>query len=121
MLVCAGGLALLGAALFGAFKSSHVYQESFQLISASPTLQGALGVPIKAKFFVTGSLELTGLSGQADIVYDVSGPWGTGTVDVVASQSAGKWNFSMLEVKLEGKGIRIDLFEESGLGPSRSE
>lgn len=121
LFVCAGGVTLLGMALFGVVKSSYVYQESFQLISVSPTVQGAVGTPMKAKFFVTGTIEVTGSSGQADIAYDVSGPLGVGTVYAVASKSSGQWTFSKLEFKFEGTGFRIDVLEEAGLGLPRPE
>lgn len=108
--VIAGVLILAGGAVtaaFGLIKSSEPFQESFRRVSAHPEAVAALGAPIKAGFFVMGSVELNSNDGAADFSYAVSGPNGGGNVSVVAAKSAGAWNYSRMELKVSNQSIDL--------------
>ena len=75
-------------------------------------MQQELGLPIEPDYFVTGNINTSGASGHANLSYLVSGPNGSGTVDVVADKAAGEWEFTTLRLTLKKNGERIDLLAE---------
>jgi hypothetical protein len=110
-----GGIALLVVAIFGAvsglIKSSYPYSEGLARVQASAEVRQVLGSPVEAGFFLSGSINVSGSSGHADIAIPISGPKGSGWLYAVADKSAGKWTFTRLEVEIEGRAERIDLLE----------
>ena len=109
VVLCGGFVALILAVVFGAIKSSAPYTESLAAVKQHPEAQQLLGDPIEPGFFVTGSINVSGSSGDADIAYSVSGPEGSGTVYVVAEKTAGEWDFKTLTLESAETGDRIDL------------
>ncbi len=114
---CGGGLVLitlLTVAIFAfvmnVVKSSDAYKMAMEKAESNPAIVEAIGTPIEAGFFVTGSINTTGPSGNADVSVPLSGPKGEGTLYIVAQKSAGQWSFSTLE--FEGPaGDRVDLMK----------
>lgn len=51
---------------------------------------------------------MTGLSGEAELAISISGRKGKGTIYVIATKSAGEWQYSKLIVKTDD-GETIDL------------
>ena len=74
----------------------------------SGTLQ-ALGEPIEPGFMPSGSINISGPSGNADLAIPISGPQGSDTIYLVATKEAGRWNFSLLEVEIKEQSERINL------------
>jgi hypothetical protein len=95
--------------VFGAIKSSDVYQQAIQELEANPEAVQALGTPVKAGLWVGGSIQVSGPTGSADLSIPVSGPNGSGTLYVVARKSAGAWEFTTLQLAVKGSVERIDL------------
>jgi hypothetical protein len=112
VVLCGGLVALIVAAVFGAIKSSVPYTESLATVKQDAQVQQLLGDPIEPGFFVTGSINVSGDSGDADIAYSVSGPKGSGTVYVVAEKTAGEWDFKTLALESAETGDRIDLLPQ---------
>jgi len=112
ILVCVGCLVLFGATIFGTIKSSDVYQLALARAQENTAAVAALGSPIEAGFFVSGSINVSGPSGSADLSIPVSGPKGSGTLYVVAKKSAGVWEFTTLELEVADSGGRIDILRE---------
>lgn len=118
---CGGLLALgivlavvIGAVVLGSIRSSGAYEQALADVRESPRMQEALGTPIEPGWWVSGSVDVSGPSGEAGISFPVSGPEGEATVYVEASRRAGRWILTLLEAELEG-GERIDLLgEETG-------
>jgi hypothetical protein len=113
---CLGALVLLGgfvlgvvAVVFTAIKSSDVYQTAIQTARAHPEVRRELGDPIETGLWATGSVQVTGPSGHADISVPLTGSKHSGTLYGVADKSAGRWTFSLLEVEIDGRPNRIDL------------
>jgi hypothetical protein len=95
--------------VMGLIKSADVYTDALAMAKSRPEVIGVIGEPIKEGFFVTGSISISGSSGNADLAIPVSGPKGKAVVYVVASKSAGKWKYSTLEVAIDKTSERINL------------
>jgi hypothetical protein len=117
--VPSGCLAVLGlfaafvsvivTAVFGLMKSSDPYREAVAAATANPAVQEALGTPIEAGFFVTGSIQVTDSTGSASLAVPLSGPRGTATIHVEGTKAAGRWTYSTFEVRVDGSGETIAL------------
>jgi hypothetical protein len=116
---CLGILVVLGTfvclillVVFGAMKSSDVYETAFATASTDPKVTSALGLPIEAGYFVSGKTDVSGSSGEADMAVPISGPNGKGTIYFVASKFAGEWTFSKLVVEVGKTGEEINLIDK---------
>jgi hypothetical protein len=107
LLFC-GCFALIFTGVFGALKSSDVYQEAVAKAKENKAVQAAIGTPIQEGFFVNGNINLINQGGNANLAIPISGPKGSATVNAVAQKLEGRWIFSTLEVAIEG-GNRINL------------
>jgi hypothetical protein len=107
--VIVGFCALIVYFVFGLMKSSDVYKEALARAKANPAVVRALGVPIEEGLFVSGSIQVSGPSGNADLAIPLSGPRGKGKVFLEARKSAGRWSFSKLLVEVDETKERIDL------------
>lgn len=108
-MISVGFVAMILFIVFSAMKSSDVYMEAVAIAEAHPTVQTAMGTPLEGGTFVTGKLNTSGSSGQADLAIPISGPNGKGTLFAVAEKSAGQWTFSVLVVEIKESRQRIDL------------
>src|ERR1017187_4071735 len=107
---CAGLILLFVAGIFGSLKSSDVCREAVEKARSSEAVQAELGAPINEGFWVTGNIKINaGGTGNADLAIPISGPKGSATIIAVAQRQAGVWNFSKLDVVVEGTGKRINL------------
>lgn len=104
---------LIVVIVFSAMKSSDVYRESLVRAKASPAVVEALGSPIKDGMFMSGSTNVNGASGEANLAIPISGPKGEGTLYVAATKSVGVWNYSNLVLEVKQTKRRIDLLHES--------
>lgn len=102
---------LIFAFVFSLMKSSDAYKDAVARTRADPAVQAAIGTPIEEGLFVTGNINTSGSSGQADLAIPLSGPKGNATIYLVATKSAGAWNFSTLVVEIRDTGERINLLE----------
>ena len=101
-----GGFFML---LFGMMKKSDAYRMSFERVQSDPQIIEALGTPIEAGLFVTGSIHHgPGGGGSANIAYGISGPRGAADVYVEAIRESGQWRLISLAVEIED-GERIEL------------
>jgi hypothetical protein len=100
------------AMVMGAVKSSDAYKLAVARVRASPAVVSELGQPIETGWMVSGSINVSGSSGDADISIPISGPKKSGTIYAVATKSAGVWTFTVLQVEVEGGSRRIDILTE---------
>ncbi len=91
------------------FKSSPVYLEAMKAAQSDPRVLEQMGMPIQAGWFVTGSIEQQGLSGDASLVIPISGPRKGGTLYASARKGNGVWQFYTLAVQIDGQDQIIDL------------
>ena len=119
-----GCLVLLGAlavaavvsgvfGVFGVIKSSDIYEEAVARAQSHPAATAALGEPIEAGWYVSGSVETSGGGGEGSLSVPLEGPRGEGTLYVEATKRAGAWSYQLLELDVEG-GERIDLLADDG-------
>jgi Cytochrome oxidase complex assembly protein 1 len=111
LLLAAGFVFVIVSIVFGAMKSSDAYKTALAKVQADPRVVNTLGSPIRDGFFVSGTTNVSGSSGHADLTVPISGPKGKGTVYFVATKFAGEWSFSKLIVEVGKTGERIDLTE----------
>ncbi|MGH8105652.1 MAG: cytochrome c oxidase assembly factor Coa1 family protein [Arenimonas sp.] len=104
------GLIFYGVA--SAMKSSDAYKIALDQARNSPEVTAAIGTPISEGFFTSGSVNVNGASGMADLAIPISGPKGKATIYLSATKSLGKWTFKDLVVEIEKDHARIDLLQE---------
>lgn len=109
MVLFAAGMVMF---VFSLMRSSEPYQEAMRRAKASPGVAATLGEPIEAGRFVTGSVNVSGPSGDANLSIPISGPKGSGTIYVIAEKRAGKWEYKLLEFQPSGQTQRLDLLRE---------
>jgi hypothetical protein len=100
------GLILL---IFSLMRGSDVATEALARARSNPTVVKRLGTPITEGWFVSGSLNVSTGSGDADLTVPISGPKGNGTIYLTAHKTAGTWTYSVLQVAIAGSGEKIDL------------
>ncbi len=113
------GVVLISAILFFGIlmlmKSSDVYKMALEKAQSNPEIIKVLGQPIKDGFIFSGSIQVSGPSGHANIAFSISGPSSEGKVYAVADKSAGRWAFKVLEAEIEGMNDRINLLNSEQL------
>jgi len=109
LLLCGTCIIGLTTVVFGALRSADVTKQAVARAEADPQVVAQLGQPITLGFMVTGSINITGSTGKADLSIPISGPKGKATVSALASRGGGVWTFSKLDVTPEGGGPPIDL------------
>lgn len=118
----AGGILLVGITcavllfmiLFGALKSSDVYQMALKEAQSNPDVVRVLGEPVKPGWWLSGLINVSGSSGHANLTVPISGPREAGTLYIVATKTAGQWQFSTLEVAVADQAEHINLLSGSG-------
>jgi hypothetical protein len=100
--------------VLGTIRRSGAYQLAVSQVRESPAVREALGQPVEEGWWVTGSVNVTGPSGEASLSFPVSGPRGAATVYVDGVKQAGEWDLRLLEVRLGNGGDRLDLLDEGG-------
>lgn len=108
-LVVVGFIALILYFVTGTFKSSPVYTRALQAAQSDARVTQALGEPIQAGWFVTGSIEEQGISGDATLTIPISGPRQGGTLYASARKQNGVWQFYTLAVQVNGDDRVIPL------------
>ncbi|MEZ5323707.1 MAG: cytochrome c oxidase assembly factor Coa1 family protein [Verrucomicrobiales bacterium] len=115
------GCALLGFAGIAAFavaiagfvfsmmKKSEPYQHAIAQVQTDSQAVAFLGEPIEPGWLVTGSINLSGSSGSADLSIPVEGSKASGRINVIASKSGGEWSYSVLRLTADGLAQPLDL------------
>jgi hypothetical protein len=114
--IFAGLMGLLVIVIVVTLRDSDVCKLAFAKAETNPTVKQRLGEPVKRGFFISGTIQISGPSGHADIEIPVSGPKGKATVYAVAQKSAGLWKFEILQIAFEEASPRVNLLnQETGL------
>ncbi len=112
------GLLVVGSLLLGgmvltmaltALRSSDAYRLALRAATHDPVVLAELGPPVRAGWFTMGRVTISGPSGDASLAIPVSGSRGSGTINVSAQKSGGRWTFSVLDVTVSGRPTPIDL------------
>jgi hypothetical protein len=108
-------LALIGS-VFAAMKNSDVAKESLVRAQANPLLMQKLGTPIQEGWLVSGSINVSTTSGDADLAVPISGPKGQGKIYITAHKGAGAWDYQVMVAAIEGSDQRINLLSDATPG-----
>ncbi len=109
VLICIGSIVIF---VFGAMRSSEPYKMAVAEVQTNPQAERALGVPVEVGWYVAGSINTSGSSGNASLEIPVSGSRDRGTLYVEAYKSSAGWHFTRLELVTKGYVDRINLLEE---------
>jgi len=105
-------VALILFLVFGLLKSSDAYKDALAKAKSHPAVRKTLGTPIEEGLFVTGSINISGLSERASLAIPISGPKDRATIYVEAEKTTGTWSFSKLVVEINSTSQRINLLRE---------
>jgi hypothetical protein len=107
LLAAFGGLILL--VIETSVQHSDFYPMALARARENPEVLEKLGQPIQLGWLTSGSINISGPSGSADVSIPLHGPKAEGTLYVVAKKSAGRSGFETLQVEVKGESQRIDL------------
>ena len=105
----AGGCGTLIFGVFSLLKSSDAYTAGLQHVQSNEEVKKLIGTPIEPGFMMSGSINLSGSSGNADISFPVSGPNGSGHVYVIGTKREGTWQYSTMNFIQESSSEKINL------------
>jgi hypothetical protein len=108
--VCAAFISGIVYLVLVSVKSSGVYKNAVIIVQHHDAAREALGDPIRTKWYVMGSINVSGPSGQAELSIPVYGPQGSGTVHLEAEKKTGKWIYKYLILEIEDSNERISLY-----------
>jgi len=110
LVLCAGFVAAILVFVVGAIKDSDVYRGATQRVERDPRVIAVLGSPVEPGWWITGNINVSKGSGDADFVFPVHGPKGRGKVYVEATSNRTGWAYSELTFIPEN-GQSIDLLK----------
>ena len=97
------------ALIVSVMRGSDVAKDSVAKAQANAIVAQRLGTPISEGWLVSGSVNVSTGTGDADLAVPISGPKGKGTVYATAHMNAGVWTYDKLQAGIEGSSERIDL------------
>jgi hypothetical protein len=98
--------------VFGMMKSSEPYHHAVATAQNNPEVLRELGDPVEPGWFTSGSINLSGSSGAADMAISLNGKLRHGSVHVIANESGGTWTYQKLEVFVDGHDTPIQLLPD---------
>ena len=110
------GMLLFGFGLFalimGVIRGSTVARDSIARARSNAAVVQRLGTPLSEGWLVSGSVNISSGTGDANLAVPITGPRGNGTVYAVAHMNEGMWTYDKLQVAIEGSSETIDLLAE---------
>jgi hypothetical protein len=103
--------------VFGLLKSSEPYQHAVAVASNNPDVVRELGAPLAPGWYVSGNINVSENSGEANLAIPLNGKLRHGTVYVVAKKTDGVWTYTKLRMLVEGQESPIELMETPPLQP----
>jgi hypothetical protein len=97
------------AFVFGLLKSSEPYQHAVSVASSNQDVVRELGAPVAPAWYVSGNINVSENSGDANLAIPLKGSLHRGTVYVRAKKTEGVWRYDKLEMLVEGREVRIEL------------
>jgi len=90
-------------------RGSDVALEALARAQANPAVVQRLGARIEEGWLMSGSINVSGGTGDANLEVPISGPKGSAKVYVTAQKIAGAWSYSQMIAAIEASGEKIDL------------
>ena len=100
------------AGVFYVLKNSEAYHLGVARIQASAEAADLLGAPIVTGLS-SGSIKISGDTGQAKLNFSASGPKASGQVSLTAEKKAGVWSLQTMTLTVDGRDGAIDLLNDS--------
>lgn len=97
--------------VFGLMKSSEPYQHAVAVAGSNPDVVRELGTPIVPGWFLSGNINVSGSSGDADLAIPLHGRRHRGTLYVVAKKTDGVWTYTKLRMLVDGQESPIELLQ----------
>lgn len=104
-------VAAMFGGLFYALKTSEAYHLGVARLESSSAAADMLGRPI-ATGFPQGSINLTGLSGEATLTFTATGSKAAGHVVLHAVKQGGTWSLTDLKLFIDTPDNTIDLLKD---------
>jgi hypothetical protein len=99
---------VLVAVITTSFRHSEVYKQALIQAAGNPQVRELIGEPIKPAGFISGKINVSGSTGNANLSIPISGPRGKGAIHAVANKTAGVWRFTDLKLSVDGQPASID-------------
>jgi len=117
LVICCGVPGLFFAGLFSSLKSSEPYAVALERANGDGRVLVELGQPVTGDFLVFGSIKKhvgvqNGVSTAEETInlsIPVSGPKGSGTIEVVATKAGGKRIYSKIILIVPSRTAPLDL------------
>ncbi len=103
------GIAMLFFLVMGGMRNAEVTQLAISIANNHAELVEAIGEPIEPRGFISGSIQTSGPSGEADLAIPIVGPRGQATLYGEATRRQREWTYQVLVAELEDDGRRLDL------------
>jgi hypothetical protein len=97
--------------VFGLLKSSEPYQHAVAVASSNPDVVRELGTPIVPGWYLSGNINVSGSSGDANLAIPLNGSLHRGTVYAIAKKNDGAWTYTELKMLVEGQESPIELLQ----------
>jgi hypothetical protein len=97
--------------VFGLLKSSEPYQHAVAIASSNPDVVRELGAPIAPGWYVSGNINVSESSGEANLAIPLNGSLHRGTVYAIAKKTDGVWTYTKLRIVVEGNESPIELLQ----------
>ncbi len=106
LIVFAGSLFL---GLTSIIKESSPYQEALSSTTTNELVIDRLGEPIVTDGMISGKINYSGDSGQANLEIPIKGPKGKATIHVIGFKENDQWSYQTLKVYIENSNEEVDL------------
>ena|ERR1700742_4479873 len=94
----------------GLMKSSEPYHRALAAAENNPQVVRELGEPLEPGFWsLSGSINETNSTGDAEITIPLKGKLRQGKVHVVAKESGGVWTYQTMDISIDGDPAPIQL------------
>jgi len=82
------------------------------VMMSNPQAIQSLGAPVKAGRLVSGNINTTDSSGDADLSIPVRGSLRSGKLYVIAKKSVGVWHYEKIQLWIDGQSSGLDLLHD---------
>jgi len=103
--------------VFGIMKSSEPYKHTVEIVTHDPQAIQVLGAPVEIGRLVSGNVNTTEDSGEADLSIPVHGTAHEGKVYVIAKKSSGVWHYEKIQLWVTGESNGLDLLHHATVSP----
>ncbi|MCR6687711.1 cytochrome c oxidase assembly factor Coa1 family protein [Pseudoxanthomonas sp.] len=114
LLFLAAGIASFAFGVMATMKSSGAYRHAMEIARADPVLADALGRPVSAAWYFSGSIHNENGRSRATLGIPLEGPRGSAHLQVEGTGRDCSWTFQVLEARIDADGRVIDLRRDAG-------